>query len=151
VRRLLQSGEMPPPLNDDHCRACSLRDLCQPEATGANAGTLGSSEHSLFEWKTDMQLLNTLYVTTPESYIHLDNDTLRVEVEKETRLRVPLHHLSAVVCFGLCVGVAAADAQTGGQRHQPGFARQPWAFQGAAGRRRFRAMCCCGRRSMAWP
>ncbi len=47
-----------------------------------------------------MQLLNTLYVTTPESYIHLDNETLRVEVEKETRLRVPLHHLSAVVCFG---------------------------------------------------
>jgi CRISPR-associated protein Cas1 len=25
---------------------------------------------------------------------------LRVEVERETRLRVPLHHLSAVVCFG---------------------------------------------------
>lgn len=47
-----------------------------------------------------MQLLNTLYVTTPESYLHLDNDTLRVEVEHETRLRVPLHHLSAVVCFG---------------------------------------------------
>lgn len=47
-----------------------------------------------------MQLLNTLYVTTPESYIHLDNNTLRIEVEKETRLRVPLHHLSAVVCFG---------------------------------------------------
>lgn len=47
-----------------------------------------------------MQLLNTLYVTTPESYVHLDNDTLRVEVEKETRLRVPLHHLGAVVCFG---------------------------------------------------
>ena len=32
VRHLLQSGVMPPPLNDDHCRACSLRDLCQPEA-----------------------------------------------------------------------------------------------------------------------
>ena len=32
VRRLLQSGAMPPPLDDDHCRACSLRDLCQPEA-----------------------------------------------------------------------------------------------------------------------
>ncbi len=47
-----------------------------------------------------MELLNTLYVTTPESYVHLDNETLRVEVEKETRLRVPLHHLSAVVCFG---------------------------------------------------
>lgn len=47
-----------------------------------------------------MQLLNTLYVTLPDSYLHLDNDTLRVEIEHETRLRVPLHHLSAVVCFG---------------------------------------------------
>lgn len=47
-----------------------------------------------------MQLLNTLYVTLPESYLHLDNDTLRVEIEHETRLRVPLHHLSSVVCFG---------------------------------------------------
>ncbi|MER2602895.1 MAG: type I-C CRISPR-associated endonuclease Cas1c [Candidatus Competibacter phosphatis] len=47
-----------------------------------------------------MQLLNTLYVTTPESYLHLDNSTLRIEVDKETRLRVPLHHLGAVVCFG---------------------------------------------------
>lgn len=47
-----------------------------------------------------MHLLNTLYVTTPDSYLRLDNDTLRVEVEQETRLRVPLHHLQAVVCFG---------------------------------------------------
>jgi CRISPR-associated protein Cas1 len=45
-------------------------------------------------------LLNTLYVTTPLSYLHLDNDTVRVEVERETRLRVPLHHLGAVVTFG---------------------------------------------------
>jgi len=41
-----------------------------------------------------------LYLTTPETYLRLDNDTLRVEVGHETRLRVPLHHLSAVVCFG---------------------------------------------------
>lgn len=47
-----------------------------------------------------MQLLNTLYVTTPDAYLHLDHDTLRIEIERETRLRVPLHHLSAVVCFG---------------------------------------------------
>lgn len=47
-----------------------------------------------------MQLLNTLYVTTPDAWLHLDNDTLRIEIERETRLRVPLHHLSAVVCFG---------------------------------------------------
>ena len=47
-----------------------------------------------------MQLLNTLYVTTEDSYLRLDNDTLRVEVDRETKLRVPLHHLCAVVCFG---------------------------------------------------
>lgn len=47
-----------------------------------------------------MQLLNTLYVMTPESYLRLDNDTLRVLVGDETRLRVPLHHLQAVVCMG---------------------------------------------------
>lgn len=47
-----------------------------------------------------MQLLNTLYVTQPEARLRLDNATLRVEVEQETRLRVPLHHLQAIVCFG---------------------------------------------------
>ncbi len=47
-----------------------------------------------------MQLLNTLYVTLPDSYLRLDNDTLRVQVDDETKLRVPLHHLQAVVCFG---------------------------------------------------
>lgn len=47
-----------------------------------------------------MELLNTLYVTTPESYVHLENNTIRLDVERETRLRVPLHHLGAVVCFG---------------------------------------------------
>ena len=47
-----------------------------------------------------MQLLNTLYVNTPESYLRLDNDTLRIMLGEETRLRVPLHHLNAVVCFG---------------------------------------------------
>ncbi|AVO51050.1 subtype I-C CRISPR-associated endonuclease Cas1 [Melaminivora suipulveris] len=53
-----------------------------------------------------MQLLNTLYVTLEGAWLRLDNDTLRVEVERETRLRVPLHHLSAVVCFGH-VGLSA--------------------------------------------
>jgi CRISPR-associated protein Cas1 len=53
-----------------------------------------------------MHLLNTLYVTTPESRLRLDNGTLRVEVNEETRLRVPLHHLQAVVCFGH-VGLSA--------------------------------------------
>src|SRR6266481_9342373 len=46
------------------------------------------------------QLLNTLYVNTEGSYLRLDHDTLKVSVEKEMKLQVPLHHLGGVVCFG---------------------------------------------------
>src|SRR5690242_7007113 len=47
-----------------------------------------------------LQVLNTLYVTTSGAYIRLDHDTLRVEVERETKLRVPLLHLGGITCFG---------------------------------------------------
>jgi CRISPR-associated protein Cas1 len=53
-----------------------------------------------------MKLANTLYVTRPESYLRLDNDTLRLMEGEETRLRVPLHHLGTIVCFGH-VGISA--------------------------------------------
>lgn len=46
------------------------------------------------------QLLNTLYVTTENAYLRLDHDTVKVSVEKETKLQVPLHHLGGFVCFG---------------------------------------------------
>lgn len=47
-----------------------------------------------------MQLLNTLYITTPDAYLRLDNDTISVNIERETKLRVPIHHLASVVAFG---------------------------------------------------
>ncbi|MFZ1766106.1 MAG: CRISPR-associated endonuclease Cas1, partial [Candidatus Nitrotoga sp.] len=37
---------------------------------------------------------------TPNSYLHLENDTVRVDVEREKKLQVPLHHLGSVVCLG---------------------------------------------------
>jgi CRISPR-associated protein Cas1 len=46
------------------------------------------------------QLLNTLYVQTPRSYLHLDHETLKVKLEGETRLQVPLLHLGAIFCIG---------------------------------------------------
>ncbi len=45
-------------------------------------------------------LLNTLYVMTPHAYAHLENATVRIDVEREKRLQVPLHHLSGLVAFG---------------------------------------------------
>lgn len=47
-----------------------------------------------------MQLLNTLYLTTPDTYLRLENQTLAIEQNQELKLRVPLHHLNAVICFG---------------------------------------------------
>jgi CRISPR-associated protein Cas1 len=45
-------------------------------------------------------VLNTLYVMTQNAYAHLDNATVRIDVEREKRLKVPLHHIGSVVCFG---------------------------------------------------
>ena len=46
------------------------------------------------------QILNTLYVMTPNAYLHLENDTVRVDVEHVKKLQVPLHHLGSVGCLG---------------------------------------------------
>lgn len=44
--------------------------------------------------------LNTLYVTTQDSYIGTEGETLVVRVEKRPKLRVPFHMLEGVVAFG---------------------------------------------------
>jgi CRISPR-associated protein Cas1 len=46
------------------------------------------------------QLLNTLYVTTQGAYLARDGDTVLVRVEDEVVLRIPIHTLTSVVCFG---------------------------------------------------
>jgi len=45
-------------------------------------------------------ILNTLFVQTQGAYLHLDHDTVKVEVEKELLLQVPLHHLKGIALFG---------------------------------------------------
>ncbi|MCC6179713.1 MAG: type I-C CRISPR-associated endonuclease Cas1 [Chloroflexi bacterium] len=46
------------------------------------------------------ELLNVLYVQTQGAMLRLDHDTVRVEVERELRLRAPLGRLSGIVMFG---------------------------------------------------
>ncbi len=45
-------------------------------------------------------LLNTLYVQSQGAYLHLESDTIKVELDGETKTRVPLHHIGGVVVFG---------------------------------------------------
>ena len=48
VRKMLAEGTVPPPLNDEHCRACSLRDLCQPVVIMA-AMSAAAASSTLFD------------------------------------------------------------------------------------------------------
>lgn len=50
-----------------------------------------------------LELLNVLYVLTQGAMLHLEHDTVRVEIDHETRLRVPLIRLSGIVVFGRVV------------------------------------------------
>jgi CRISPR-associated protein Cas1 len=44
--------------------------------------------------------LNTLFVTTQGAYLAKDGETVAVRVEGETKLRLPVHTLGGIVCFG---------------------------------------------------
>jgi CRISP-associated protein Cas1 len=44
--------------------------------------------------------LNTLFVTTQGAYLAKEGETIVVNVEKEVRLRVPVHTIGGIVCFG---------------------------------------------------
>lgn len=46
------------------------------------------------------RILNTLYVTTQEAYVHKKGDTVLVEHGGNVLLRVPLINLGGIVCFG---------------------------------------------------
>ena len=46
------------------------------------------------------QILNTLYIQTQGAYLRLERETLKVEIEKELKLKVPLHHLGGIFAFG---------------------------------------------------
>lgn len=57
--------------------------------------------------------LNTLFVTTDGAYLKKDGQSVVVRVNKETRLRVPLHHLDGIVTFGAIGASPALLAECG--------------------------------------
>jgi CRISPR-associated protein Cas1 len=46
------------------------------------------------------RLLNTLYVTTQGTYLAREGDAVLVRTDTETKLRVPIHTIGGIVCFG---------------------------------------------------
>ncbi len=45
-------------------------------------------------------LLNTLYVTSQGSYLARDGETVLVRQDGETKVHIPIHTLSSIICFG---------------------------------------------------
>ncbi|MDQ6960966.1 MAG: type I-C CRISPR-associated endonuclease Cas1c [Mariprofundaceae bacterium] len=46
------------------------------------------------------KILNTMYVMSQGSYLHLERETLKLDIEKKTVSRIPMHHIGDVVLFG---------------------------------------------------
>lgn len=46
------------------------------------------------------KMLNTLYVSTQGMYLNREGETIVISLERETKLRLPIHTLSGIVCFG---------------------------------------------------
>jgi CRISPR-associated protein Cas1 len=46
------------------------------------------------------KLLNTLYVTSKDAYLHQQGETVVVKVDGQEKIRVPIHNLENIVCFG---------------------------------------------------
>jgi len=44
--------------------------------------------------------LNTLYVTTPKAYIFKEGEAVVVRVDEENKVRLPIHNLDGIICFG---------------------------------------------------
>lgn len=61
------------------------------------------------------QHLNTLFITTDGAYVARQGESVLVKVNKEIKLRVPIHTLGGIVCFGR-VGVSPSTMGLCGER-----------------------------------
>lgn len=48
------------------------------------------------------KLLNTLYITSPDSYLSRDGENVVVIVENNEKFRIPVHNIESIVTFGYC-------------------------------------------------
>jgi len=46
------------------------------------------------------KLLNTLYITAPDSYVSLDGENVVVKIDDEVKFRLPFVNTESIVCFG---------------------------------------------------
>jgi CRISPR-associated protein Cas1 len=75
------------------------------------------------------RLLNTLYVTVPDAYLWRDGENIVVSVDKVERLRLPIHTLDGIVCFGHTMVTPGALALCGEHQVAVTFLSESGRFQ----------------------
>jgi CRISPR-associated protein Cas1 len=72
------------------------------------------------------KLLNTLFVTTQGSYLSKDGECVVISIESQERLRIPVHALGSIVCFGnvLCSPFLLGHCSENGNTAEPMTKRQ---------------------------
>ncbi len=45
--------------------------------------------------------LNTLFITTQGTYLSKEGETVAVKIEQKTKMRIPIHTIGGIVCFGV--------------------------------------------------
>lgn len=48
------------------------------------------------------KLLNTLYVTNPDSYLARDGENVVIRQDEQIKFRIPIHNIEGIVSFGYC-------------------------------------------------
>ena len=85
------------------CNACSLKDICLPKLGKTSSVKTYMAQMLnalLYGGRTMRKLLNTLYVTSENSYLSLDGENVVVLEEQKELGRIPLHNLEGIVSFG---------------------------------------------------
>jgi hypothetical protein len=80
------------------CKMCSLKSECLPVIK--RTSKVRKYIDDVFGWYEMRKLLNTLYVTNPNSYLARDGETILIRVDDEVKFRIPAINLESIVCFG---------------------------------------------------
>lgn len=94
------------------------------------------------------KLLNTIYVTNPDSYLSLDGDNL-VVMREEKKVRMPLHNVERIMTFGYTGASPALMGKCGKDGRELVFMTSSGKFL-ARSRALSAAMFYCGGSSIGW-
>lgn len=81
------------------CKRCSLQNICLPEI--ANKESVNTYiKRKLHEEAEDEKLNNILYITSPDAYLSLDGETVKIQIGDDKEKRIPFHNLEGIITFG---------------------------------------------------